>query len=138
MKRRTFLTIIVMLCGTWQASVAAARQANRCELSLETNLMPRQLMRQINRAFPHIRSDHHIRLVRTQVTSKVDLATSLHSAFGLSNRALQSLSREGLQDAFRKRKDDDLRSLQIVEIDGHLLAVAEVSLGKIIQAHDLL
>jgi hypothetical protein len=138
MKRRTFLTTIVVLCSTWQTSIAAARQANRCELALETILLPRRLMRQINRAFPHLRSDHHIRLVKTQVTRNVDLASSLYSAFGLSNRALRSVTRKGLQDAYRKRKNDDLRSLQIVEIDGHLLAVAEVSLGKILQAHDLL
>ena len=96
----------------------------------------RRLLRQINRALPGIWSDHHVALARACDRERPDFADSLRSALGSDMTTVLSLDPRDLRSAYRQRRSDDLKSLNLVILDGYLLASAEYDLGMVLRVLD--
>jgi len=96
----------------------------------------RRLNYRIKKAFPGIEKDVHFVHAIDVVDAPRSIEFCILSAFGMSLSSLLSLDSERIRNAHSRRKNADLKSLHLVETQGYLLSMAEISLRQLFDQID--
>lgn len=96
----------------------------------------RLILRAIHSAFPNLASDTHVSLASKCKLTASSSEENLGLAFGLSLAEFLRANTHRLRQNYLRAKDRDYRALNVLQLDGYILARSELALGNLLSQID--